>query len=118
MKIEFEYYTNKNYESYGFPYYEPSGFISINLDTIIHKKIPSRDKKSWIFPINNMKKILKILHEMTPIEVHEKYEHDIKQYLDKEYTRMKSKKNKSKEDERIIKRIETIRNALLKYYKD
>ena len=118
MKIEFEYYTNKNYESYGFPYYEPSGFISINLDTMIHKKIPSRDKKSWIFPINNMKKILKILHEMTPIEVHGKYEHDIKQYLDKEYTRMKSKKYKSKDDERIIKRIESMRNALLKYYKD
>jgi hypothetical protein len=118
MKIEFEYYTNKNYEAYGFPYYEPSGFISINLDTIIHKKIPSWDKKSWIFPINNMKKILKILHEMTPIEVHEKHEHDIKYYLDKEYTRMKSKKYKSKDDERIIKRIESMRNALLKYYKD
>jgi hypothetical protein len=65
-----------------------------------------------------MKKIFKILHEMTPVEVHEKYEHDIKTYLDKEYTKMKSKKYKNKDDERIIKRIETIRNVLLKYYKD
>lgn len=118
MKIEFEYYTNKDYESYGFPYYEPSGFISINLDTIIYRSIYSWNKKGVLFPINNVKKILKILHEMTPIEVHEKHEHDIKYYLDNEYTKMKSKKYKSKDDERIIKRIESMRNALLKYYKD
>ena len=118
MKIEFEYYTNKNYESYGFPYYEPSGFISINLDTIIYKSISRGDKSSTLFPLNNMKKILKILHEMTPKEVHEKHEHDIKYYLDNEYTKMKSKKYKSKDDERIIKRIESMQNALLKYYKD
>jgi len=118
MKIEFEYYTNKDYESYGFPYYEPSGFISINLDTIIYKSIYSWDKKSVLFPLNNMKKIFKILHTMTPKEVHERHEHDIKYYLDNEYTKMKFKKYKNKEDEHIIKRIETIRNALLRYYKD
>ena len=114
MKIEFEYYTNKDYKSYGFPYYEPSGFISINLDTIIYKSIYSWDKKSVLFPINNMKKIFKILHEMTPVEVHERHEHDIKYYLDKEYAKMKFKKYKNKEDERIIKRIESIKNSFVK----
>lgn len=114
MKIEFEYYTNKNYGSYGFPYYEPNGFISINLDTIIYKSIPSWDKSSVLFPINNMKKIFKILHEMTPKEVHEAYERNIAYYLDNEHKRMKAKKYKNKEDERIIKRIESIRSGFLK----
>ncbi|HZJ98608.1 MAG TPA: hypothetical protein VFC79_01295 [Tissierellaceae bacterium] len=114
MKIEFEYYTNKNYESYGFPYYEPSGFISINLDTIIYKSISRGDKSSTLFPLNNMKKIFKILHTMTPKEVHEKYEHDIVYYLDSEYTRMKSKKHLSKNDEKVIKRIESIKNSFVK----
>jgi len=114
MKIEFEYYTNKNYESYGFPYYEPSGFISINLDTIIYKSISRGDKSSTLFPLNNMKKIFKILHTMTPKEVHERHEHDIKTYLDTEYIRMKSKKYLSKDDEKIIKRIESIKNSFVK----
>ena len=117
MKIKFEYYTNKDYEAYGFPYYEPSGFISINLDTIIYKSSPRRNKKSWIFPINNVKKILKILHEMTPKEVHEAYECNIEQYLDTEHKRMKAKKYKNKEDERIIKRIESIKSGFVKVCK-
>lgn len=104
MKIEFEYY--KYNEHYG-----PHGFMSIDLHNILYTV---GGKNINVFPINNLKKIFKVLHEMTDYEVHTRHEQNIAYYLDSEYKKMKAKKYRSKNDEKIIKRMESIHSAFVK----
>lgn len=102
MKIEFEYY--KYNEHYG-----PHGFMSIDLHNILYAWDKNRK-----FPINNLKKIFKVLHEMTDYEVYTRHEQDIDNWINNEFIKLKSKKYKNKTDETNMKRLESIHSAFIK----
>ena len=83
MRIEFRYYTQKGQ-------WEPNGFMAIDLDYVL---LYEGDKTTRPFPIGNVKKIFKVLHDLAPEEVRDAREQSIAWWLKCKFEEMKAREH-------------------------
>lgn len=88
MRIEFRYYTQKGQ-------WEPNGFMAIDLDKILLSEKGYETTRP--FPIGNVKKIFKVLHELAPQEVRDAREQSIAWWLKCKFEEMKAKEHQPSE---------------------
>lgn len=84
MRIEFQYYTQKGQ-------WEPKGFMAVNLDKVLTS---TKSNDHDVFPIANLKKIFKVLHELTNYDIQQEQEQKIACWLDQKAREIQAREHK------------------------
>jgi len=87
MLVKFHYFTQKNQ-------WDPKGYMALDLEYVF-KFQGNKDK--GVYPIANLKKFFKILHDLASTDVRNDLEQQIAQWFKKQYKEIKSRENQPSE---------------------